>query len=183
MPGRTIHILVTAVDSPPHNDVHSPIRVPPKESHVTRPVVLIAEELSPSTIDALGPDFEVRTVDGADRSQLLPALADVDAVLIRSATKMDAEAIAAAKNLTAASGQGEGQLIGVGASASAPPGPFSGSITGFANPTPGQNSSTANGTATGAAHAATTSGKSAAGRTEVGALTLFFAGLLGVALA
>jgi D-3-phosphoglycerate dehydrogenase len=99
MPGRTIHILVTAVDSPAHNDVHSPIRVPPKESHVTKPVVLIAEELSPATIDALGPDFEVRTVDGADRSQLLPALADVDAVLIRSATKMDAEAIAAAKNL------------------------------------------------------------------------------------
>ena len=32
-------------------------------------------------------------------TQLLPALADVDAVLIRSATKMDAEAIAAAKNL------------------------------------------------------------------------------------
>ncbi|GGL41377.1 D-3-phosphoglycerate dehydrogenase [Phycicoccus endophyticus] len=67
--------------------------------HVTKPVVLIAEELSPATIDALGPDFEVRHTDGADRSQLLPALADVDAVLIRSATKMDPEAIAAAKSL------------------------------------------------------------------------------------
>jgi D-3-phosphoglycerate dehydrogenase len=66
---------------------------------VTKPVVLIAEELSPATLDALGPDFEVRHVDGADRSALLPALADVDAVLIRSATKMDAEAIAAAKGL------------------------------------------------------------------------------------
>ncbi len=66
---------------------------------MTKPVVLIAEELSPATIDALGPDFEVRTTDGADRSQLLPALAGVDAVLIRSATKMDAEAIAAAKSL------------------------------------------------------------------------------------
>jgi D-3-phosphoglycerate dehydrogenase len=61
--------------------------------------VLIAEELSPATIDALGPDFEVRHVDGASREALLPALADVDAVLIRSATKMDTEAIAAAKNL------------------------------------------------------------------------------------
>nr|WP_202881359.1 phosphoglycerate dehydrogenase [Pedococcus badiiscoriae] len=60
---------------------------------------MIAEELSPATIDALGPDFEVRHVDGADRDALLPALADVDAVLIRSATKMDAEAIAAAKAL------------------------------------------------------------------------------------
>ncbi len=66
---------------------------------MTKPVVLIAEELSPATIDALGPDFEIREVDGADRSALLPALADVDAVLIRSATKMDAEAIAAAKQL------------------------------------------------------------------------------------
>ena len=52
---------------------------------MTKPVVLIAEELSPATLDALGPDFEVRHVDGADRSALLPALADVDAVLIRSA--------------------------------------------------------------------------------------------------
>jgi D-3-phosphoglycerate dehydrogenase len=66
---------------------------------VSKPIVLIAEELSPATIDALGPDFEVRHVDGASREALLPALADVDAVLIRSATKMDAEAIAAAKNL------------------------------------------------------------------------------------
>ena len=66
---------------------------------MTKPVVLIAEELSPATLDALGPDFEVRHVDGADRAALLAALADVDAVLIRSATKMDAEALAAAKIL------------------------------------------------------------------------------------
>ncbi len=68
--------------------------------HVAKPVVLIAEELSPATLDALGPDFEVRHCDGANRDELLPALAaGVDAVLIRSATKMDAEAIAAAKGL------------------------------------------------------------------------------------
>jgi len=67
---------------------------------VAKPVVLIAEELSPATLEALGPDFEVRNCDGADRGQLLAALgAGVDAVLIRSATKMDAEAIAAAKGL------------------------------------------------------------------------------------
>ena len=68
--------------------------------HVANPVVLIAEELSPATLDALGPDFEVRHCDGANRDELLSALAaGVDAVLIRSATKMDAEAIAAAKGL------------------------------------------------------------------------------------
>jgi D-3-phosphoglycerate dehydrogenase len=70
-----------------------------KDTAVTKPVVLIAEELSPATIDALGPDFEIRQVDGADRAALLPALADANAVLIRSATKMDAEAIAAAPSL------------------------------------------------------------------------------------
>ncbi|MEY4972355.1 MAG: hypothetical protein RL399_312 [Actinomycetota bacterium] len=68
--------------------------------HVAKPVVLIAEELSAATLDALGPDFEVRNCDGANRSELLEALGKgVDAVLIRSATKMDAEAIAAAKGL------------------------------------------------------------------------------------
>ena len=62
---------------------------------VAKPVVLIAEELSPATMEALGPDFEVRNCDGANRQELLAALgAGVDAVLIRSATKMDAEAIA-----------------------------------------------------------------------------------------
>ncbi len=67
---------------------------------VSKPVVLIAEELSPATVDALGPDFEIRHCDGADRSVLLPELGKgVDAVLIRSATKMDAEAIGAAKGL------------------------------------------------------------------------------------
>ena len=67
---------------------------------VAKPVVLIAEELSDATLDALGPDFEVRNCDGANRAELLEALGKgVDAVLIRSATKMDAEAIGAAKGL------------------------------------------------------------------------------------
>ncbi|HKT56557.1 MAG TPA: phosphoglycerate dehydrogenase [Microbacterium sp.] len=66
---------------------------------MSKPVVLLAEQLSPATIDALGPDFDVRHVDGTDRPALLAALADADAVLIRSATKMDAEAIAASARL------------------------------------------------------------------------------------
>ena len=66
---------------------------------MTKPVVLIAEELSPATVDALGPDFDVRQIDGTDRPALLSALADAQAVLIRSATQMDAEAIAAGRRL------------------------------------------------------------------------------------
>jgi D-3-phosphoglycerate dehydrogenase len=66
---------------------------------VTKPVVLIAEELSPATVEALGPDFEIRHCDGANRPELLAALPGADAVLIRSATQMDPEAIAAGKQL------------------------------------------------------------------------------------
>ena len=75
---------------------------------VVKPIVLIAEVLSPATIDALGPDFEVRHCDGANRDELLMALADVDAVLIRSATKMDREALAAAKRLKVVARAGVG---------------------------------------------------------------------------
>jgi D-3-phosphoglycerate dehydrogenase len=64
-----------------------------------KPVVLIAEELSPATIEALGPDFEVRHCNGADRAELLPSIAGADAVLVRSATQIDAEALAAARRL------------------------------------------------------------------------------------
>lgn len=64
-----------------------------------KPVVLIAEELSPATVAALGPDFEVREVDGTDRNALFAELAGANAILIRSATKMDAEAIQAAPKL------------------------------------------------------------------------------------
>ena len=66
---------------------------------MTKPVVLIAEELSPATVEALGPDFEIRHCDGSDRDALLAALPEADAILIRSATQMDPEAIAAGKQL------------------------------------------------------------------------------------
>jgi len=75
---------------------------------VSKPVVLIAEELSPATVEALGPDFEVRHCNGADRGELLAAIADVDAVLVRSATKIDAEALAAARRLKVVARAGVG---------------------------------------------------------------------------
>src|SRR5699024_4194593 len=68
-------------------------------SLVSKPVVLIAEELSPATLDALGTDFEIRNTDGADRDQLLPSMADENAFLILLATQMDVQAIAAAQKL------------------------------------------------------------------------------------
>jgi D-3-phosphoglycerate dehydrogenase len=75
---------------------------------VSKPVVLVAEELAPSALDVLAHDFEVRHVDGADRAALLPALADVDAILIRSATQVDAEALAAAPKLSVVARAGVG---------------------------------------------------------------------------
>src|SRR6476661_7428420 len=53
-------------------------------------------------MDVLGTEFEIRHVDGADRGALLPALKDADAILIRSATTVDAEALAAALLLSVA---------------------------------------------------------------------------------
>ncbi len=66
---------------------------------MSRPIVLIAEELSPATVEALGPDFEIRTCNGADRDELLAAIVDVDAVLVRSATQIDSAALGAARRL------------------------------------------------------------------------------------
>ena len=72
------------------------------------PIVLVAEELSPAGIAQLEPGLEIRYADGADRSQLLPALADVDAVIIRSATRIDAEALAHAPRLRVVARAGVG---------------------------------------------------------------------------
>ncbi|WGD38254.1 phosphoglycerate dehydrogenase [Lysinibacter sp. HNR] len=66
---------------------------------MTKPVVLIAEELSPATIDSLGSDFHIVNVDGTDRAALLSEVASADAILVRSATQVDAEVLAAAPNL------------------------------------------------------------------------------------
>src|SRR2546423_15123065 len=71
-------------------------------------VVLITEELAPAALDVLAHDFDVRQVDGTDRAALLAALADADAVIVRSATQIDAEAIAAAPKLQVVARAGVG---------------------------------------------------------------------------
>ena len=75
---------------------------------MAKPIVLIAEELSPATVEALGPDFDVRTVDGTDRVALLAALPNAKALLVRSATQVNAEAIAAGKELVVVARAGVG---------------------------------------------------------------------------
>jgi D-3-phosphoglycerate dehydrogenase len=73
-----------------------------------RPVVLIAEELAPAALEVLADDFEVRHVDGTDRPALLAALAEAHAIIVRSATRVDAEAIAAAPRLKVVARAGVG---------------------------------------------------------------------------
>ncbi|MEV6136805.1 phosphoglycerate dehydrogenase [Nocardia sp. NPDC051990] len=68
-------------------------------SQAGRPVVLIADKLAQSTVDALGDGVEVRWVDGPDRPALLAAVPEADALLVRSATTVDAEVLGAGKNL------------------------------------------------------------------------------------
>src|SRR6201998_1969211 len=72
-----------------------PIRL----GRVNLPVLLIADKLAQSTVAALGDQVEVRWVDGPDREKLLAAVPEADALLVRSATTVDAEVLAAAPKL------------------------------------------------------------------------------------
>ncbi|RZS39091.1 D-3-phosphoglycerate dehydrogenase [Herbihabitans rhizosphaerae] len=74
----------------------------------SRPVVLIAEKLAPSVLEVFGDEVEVRHVDGTDRPALLSAVADADALLVRSATKVDAEVLAASGKLKVVARAGVG---------------------------------------------------------------------------
>jgi D-3-phosphoglycerate dehydrogenase / 2-oxoglutarate reductase len=64
-----------------------------------RPVVLIAEKLAPSVLDVFADEFDVQHVDGTDRQALFDALPVADALLVRSATRVDAEALVHAPRL------------------------------------------------------------------------------------
>ncbi len=68
-------------------------------ARVSLPVVLIADKLAESTVEALGDQVEVRWVDGPDREKLLAAVPEADALLVRSATTVDAEVLDAAPKL------------------------------------------------------------------------------------
>ncbi|NLF91461.1 MAG: phosphoglycerate dehydrogenase, partial [Corynebacterium marinum] len=66
---------------------------------VSKPVVLIADKLAPSTVDALGDAVEVRWVDGPNTPELLAAVPEADALLVRSATTVTREVLEAAPKL------------------------------------------------------------------------------------
>ncbi len=74
----------------------------------SHPVVVLAEELSPATVDALGPDFDIRQSDGTDRERLFTDVAEADALMVRSATTVDAEVFTHAKQLKVVARAGVG---------------------------------------------------------------------------
>lgn len=92
-------------------DAHAPGIPTENRSHDDmddKPVVLLADELSTSAVQVLGPRFTIRRCDGSNRPELLAALAGADAVLVRSSTTIDAEAIDAADDLKVIARAGAG---------------------------------------------------------------------------
>lgn len=71
----------------------------PVSNPEAKPVVLIADKLAQSTVEALGGSVEVRWVDGPNREELLAAVPEAQALLVRSATTVDREVLEAAPNL------------------------------------------------------------------------------------
>jgi D-3-phosphoglycerate dehydrogenase len=61
--------------------------------------ILIAEALAEAGIELLRDRFGVEAHDSLDRAELLAAVAEADALVVRSATKVDAEVLSAGRNL------------------------------------------------------------------------------------
>jgi len=73
-----------------------------------RPRVLVAEKIGDSGIDLLRTHFDVDLGVGWSREELSDRIGDYDAILIRSATKLDSELIARAERLRAVGRAGVG---------------------------------------------------------------------------
>jgi D-3-phosphoglycerate dehydrogenase len=74
---------------------------------VGKPVVVVADPLAPEALAELA-ECDVRSCDGRDPDALHRALADADALLIRSGTRVDAAALAAAPRLRVVARAGVG---------------------------------------------------------------------------
>jgi D-3-phosphoglycerate dehydrogenase len=63
------------------------------------PTIVVAEEIASAGLEVLRSGGRVRTTIGSGRRELLEAMADADALVVRSATLVDAELLAAAPRL------------------------------------------------------------------------------------
>jgi D-3-phosphoglycerate dehydrogenase len=73
-----------------------------------KPVVVVADPLAPAAIEVLSGDFDVREIDGTDVDSLHAALVDAEAVIVRSATTIDAAALESAPKLKVVARAGVG---------------------------------------------------------------------------
>jgi D-3-phosphoglycerate dehydrogenase len=73
-----------------------------------RPRVLVAENIGESGIELLREHFDVEVADGWSRDQLAERIGDYEAILIRSATRLDGELLARATKLRAVGRAGVG---------------------------------------------------------------------------
>ena len=67
---------------------------------MSRPIVIIAEAIAQQGLDGLSETASVIDLVGADRTEVLAAMSDAAAIIVRSATKVDREMIEAAPHLT-----------------------------------------------------------------------------------
>ena len=74
-----------------------------------RPRVLVAEKIGDSGIELLREHFDVELGVGWSREELAERIGEYDGILIRSATKLDAELIARATRLRAVGRAGVGR--------------------------------------------------------------------------
>ncbi|HWD84743.1 MAG TPA: phosphoglycerate dehydrogenase [Solirubrobacteraceae bacterium] len=84
------------------------VLTPPSSGRGGRVRVLVAEKIGQSGIDLLREHFEVELGFGWDRQELAQRLPEFEGILIRSATKLDAELIDAATHLRAVGRAGVG---------------------------------------------------------------------------
>ncbi len=73
-----------------------------------RPRVLVAERIGESGVSLLREHFEVELASGWDRDELARRIGEFDGILIRSATRLDAELLASASRLRAVGRAGVG---------------------------------------------------------------------------
>ena len=73
-----------------------------------KPVVVVADPLAPAAVEVLSSDFDVRQIDGTDVDSLHTALAEAEAVIVRSATTIDGAALEAAPKLKVVARAGVG---------------------------------------------------------------------------
>jgi D-3-phosphoglycerate dehydrogenase len=65
----------------------------------SKPKVLVAEKISAAGVEKLAAKFDVDVFDRISREEFLEKLGDYDALIVRSGTKVDSEAIERGKNL------------------------------------------------------------------------------------